>query len=66
MKQVERRLLQAEGRENVKSWSQAGGTCGMTTHLGGPWRLGRYSGRGEAGEDRRLGSGSQRGSKVMF
>lgn len=29
------------GHRNAKAWSQAQGTCGTITHLGGPW------GRGE-------------------
>ena len=38
MMQGERRVLLAEGTENVKDWSQAQGTCGTTTQLGGPQR----------------------------
>ena len=65
MMQGERRVLLAEGTDNVKDWSQAQGTYVTTPHLGGPQK-GGCGGRGEAEEDRQVGSRLQRGSKVMF
>ena len=38
MMQGERRVLLAEGTENVKDWSQAQGTYVTTPHLDGPQR----------------------------